>query len=277
MENTTLEPILRLGAFAGVFIVLALVELIRPRRRLIADKARRWFTNLSLVVINTATLRLIFYQMLAVGFAGYAQSRGWGLFNALGWPIWLEFVLAVVLLDFTIYLQHVAMHKIGFLWALHRVHHADRDFDVTTALRFHPIEIAISMAYKFLVIALLGASALAVLAFEIILNATAMFTHANIKLPLGLDKVLRYLLVTPDMHRIHHSVHLDETDSNYGFALSLWDRLCGTYITDPVDGHEDMVIGIVTSQTDAPTRLGHSLLIPFMKGATRRPDEIPQP
>ncbi len=270
MDILSQEPIIRLIIFITVLAALAGIELFAPRRKLVALKWRRWITNLALVVINTAALRLVFFQMLAVGFAGYAAQRGWGLFNAVDWPIALEVAVSVIVLDFAIYLQHVAMHKVLPLWALHKVHHGDRDVDVTTAVRFHPVEIVISMGYKFAVIALLGPSAFAVLLFEILLNALAMFTHSNIALPLGLDRIVRILFVTPDMHRIHHSARLAETDSNYGFNLSVWDRLFATYVQDPEHGHENMTIGLRDWQSDEPTKLGFSLWMPLAKEKHRR-------
>ncbi len=193
-----------------------------------------------------------------------AQSHGWGLFNILGWPAWLEICLSILILDFAIWAQHLITHKLPILWRLHRVHHADRDFDVTTAVRFHPVEIALSMLLKIGLVYLLGPSVLAVVLFEILLNGTALFNHSNLRLPLSVDAVIRKILVTPDMHRVHHSVHRTEHDSNYGFALSIWDRMMGTYIAQPSEGHEDMKIGLHW-QDDRPNRLGWSLALPFRR------------
>ncbi|MHA1522867.1 MAG: sterol desaturase family protein, partial [Alphaproteobacteria bacterium] len=199
------EPAIRLIVFIGVFALMAVAEALRPRRPLVASKWLRWATNLSIIVIDSLFVRLVF-PVVAVGVAIYAQGRGWGLFNLVDWPVWLEVVLAVVILDLGIYVQHVVSHAVPIFWRLHRVHHADRDIDVTTGARFHPIEIGLSMLYKMLLVLLLGPSAFAVFLFEVILNATAMFNHANFRLPLGVDRVVRLFMVTPDMHRVHHSV-----------------------------------------------------------------------
>lgn len=258
------ETLIRLGVFLGLFILFAGVEAMIPRRKRVQTRSKRWVTNLALTLIDTITLRFlaIAIPVLAVGAASDAATNGWGLFNKLGWPWWLEGVLAILMLDLAIWAQHLVTHKVPILWRLHRVHHADRDFDVTTALRFHPIEIALSMLLKIVLVYLLGPAAWAVVLFEVILNGTAMFNHANIALPRALDRVLRKVLVTPDMHRVHHSVHRDEHDSNYGFSLSIWDRIFGTYIAQPKEGHQDMVIGLQW-QDDAPARLGWTLWLPF--------------
>ncbi len=256
------EAELRFGVFAGVLIIMGLLELVLPRRPLEAPKARRWFTNLAIVVVDSAVLR-IFFPILAVGVAVAVSSRGWGLFALVDWPLWLETVLCVILLDMAIYGQHVASHKIPMLWRVHKVHHSDRDFDVTTAVRFHPVEIALSMLYKFAVILALGAGPLSVFLFEVLLNATAMFNHANVKLPRALDAILRRFIVTPDMHRVHHSVMTHETDSNYGFNLSIWDRMFGTYIAQPAAGHDAMEIGLREYRDFKPVQLVWSLLLPF--------------
>ena len=246
------EPLIRMGVFLGVLIVMAVWEAAAPRRRRALPRLLRWSNNLALVVLDTLLVRLAF-PVVAVGVAVIAQERGWGLLNLIDLPGWLEFVLALVVLDLAIYLQHVAFHAVPWLWRLHRVHHADLDFDVTTGLRFHPAEILLSMAYKLAVVAALGPPAAAVLVFEVLLNATAMFNHANLALPQRVDRVLRLLVVTPDMHRVHHSVHPDETNSNYGFNVPWWDRLLGTYRAQPRDGHEAMTIGI--GQFRAPREL----------------------
>ena len=201
---------------------------------------------------------------LAVGAAWDAGILGFGLLNLVAWPLWIEVVIAILLLDLAIWFQHMVFHKVPVLWRLHRVHHADRDIDVTTALRFHPIEIAASMVVKIGVVYLIGAPALGVILFEIILNGSAMFNHANMRLPQKVDRVLRTFLVTPDMHRVHHSVHRHETDSNYGFALSIWDRMFRTYTAQPEDGHDGMVIGLEW-QDDNPSKLIWALRLPFMK------------
>ena len=266
MSGLDQEATIRLAAFGGVLLVMALWEIAAPRRALLMDKPRRWFTNLAIVVADSLALRLLF-PFLAVTMAQIAGDRGWGLFALVELPFWLELVLAVVLLDLAIYGQHVASHKIPILWRVHQMHHADRDFDVTTALRFHPIEIALSMVYKFAVIIVLGAPALGVLIFEVLLNGTAMFNHSNVRMPKPLDRLIRSVVVTPDMHRVHHSVIQREHDTNYGFNLSVWDRLFGTYTSQPRDGHEGMKIGLPPYQTDDPTKLGWCLALPFFRPA----------
>jgi len=237
------EPTIRLAAFLGVLAAMALWELAAPRRRREIPRVIRWTNNLALVVLDTVILRLSF-PILAVGLAVMAEERGWGLFNNIDVPIWAAVVLSMLLLDLAIYLQHVMFHAVPGLWRLHRMHHADLDFDATTGLRFHPIEILISMGIKLAVVAALGPPAVAVLLFEVILNTTALFNHANVDLPRPVDRVLRLFVVTPDMHRVHHSVDPRETNSNYGFNLPWWDRLLGTYIAQPARGHEEMEIGI---------------------------------
>ncbi len=260
------EPAVRLGAFIGVFAAVALAEAWVPRRARALPRRRRWPANLGLVAIDTVLVRLLF-PLAAAGFAAWAGERGWGLLNVVGVPGWAAFVASVVLLDLAIYLQHVMFHAVPALWRLHRVHHADLDFDVTTGARFHPIEIVLSMGIKIGVIAALGPPVAAVIVFEILLNATAMFNHGNVRLPRGLDRVLRWLVVTPDMHRVHHSVEDDEANSNFGFNLPWWDRLFGTYRDQPRAGHEGMTIGIrrfrEPRQVDA---LPGMLLLPFTGG-----------
>jgi sterol desaturase/sphingolipid hydroxylase (fatty acid hydroxylase superfamily) len=258
------EGAVRLGVFASIFVLMACAEAIVPRRDRVQSRGRRWFTNLSLVIVDSLVLRVIF-PILAAGTAAYAQDKGWGLLNFAALPLWFEIIFAFIALDFAVWAQHVASHKIPVLWRIHKVHHADRDIDVTTGIRFHPFEIILSMAYKLLVVIALGPAALAVVLFEIILNASAMFNHANVKLPLGLDRVLRALIVTPDMHRVHHSVIPRETDSNYGFFFSVWDRLFGTYIAQPYHGHTGVVIGLDQYQDDGPSSLFWSILLPFKK------------
>lgn len=237
------EPIIRLGFFLGVLILVAIWEFFAPKRVLLISKLQRWSSNLGLVVLNTVVLRLLF-PFAAVGVAVWAQQQGWGLFNAIERTEWVAIVGSIIVLDFAIWLQHVIVHAIPLLWRLHRVHHADLDYDVTTGLRFHPLEIVLSMLIKFSVILLLGPPVVAVIMFEVILNATAMFNHGNIHLPSKLDRVIRWFIVTPDMHRVHHSVEEDETNSNFGFNLSVWDRIFGTYRSQPRLGHQQMVIGI---------------------------------
>ena len=234
---------IRLGFFFGIFILVAALELAVPRRALTVSKAVRWGNNLALVFINSVVLRLIF-PAAAVGFAAFSQQNGWGLLNYYQVPYPLAVIIAVVAMDFVIYLQHVMVHAVPALWRLHRVHHADPDYDVTTGARFHTLEIILSMLIKFATIALLGSPIMAVIIFEVMLNGTAMFNHGNLKLPPGLDRVLRWFLVTPDMHRVHHSIEDDEANSNFGFSLPWWDRLFGTYRDQPRGGHEGMRIGI---------------------------------
>ena len=256
----------RLGVFLGLFALFASLEALAPRRARSQPRSARWFTNLSIVVLDTLTLRVlaIALPLLAVGAAVDAGRMGWGLFNALDWPLWLEVVLAILILDLAIWAQHLVTHKVPILWRFHRVHHADRDFDVTTALRFHPVEILASMMLKIGLVYLLGPAALAVLLFEIILNGTAMFNHSNLRLPLWLDRAVRLVLVTPDMHRVHHSIHRHEHDSNYGFALSVWDRIFRTYRPKPEAGHDLMTVGLEW-QDERPSRLGWALMLPFRK------------
>ena len=263
MENETL---IRLAVFLGLFTVLATLETVLPRRARSQPRSARWVTNWSVTVLNALTLRLMAFALplLAVGAALDAQAQGWGLFNAIDLPLWLEVLAVVLILDFAIWLQHLITHKVPILWRLHRVHHADVDMDVTTAIRFHPIEIALSMLLKIGLVYALGPAAIAVVIFEIVLNGTAMFNHSNLALPQWLDRLVRRVFVTPDMHRVHHSVHREEHDSNYGFSLSLWDRLFGTYIAQPAAGHEAMKVGLQW-QDDRPSKLGWSLALPFTR------------
>jgi sterol desaturase/sphingolipid hydroxylase (fatty acid hydroxylase superfamily) len=257
------EPAIRLSAFGGVFAIVALWERLSPRRALVLSRALRWSSNLGLVVLNTVLLRLMF-PLAAVGVAAFGVAQGWGLLNHFQMPFWLAVPVAVIALDLVIWLQHVMVHAVPVLWRLHQVHHADLDYDLTTGARFHPIEIALSMLIKFATITVLGPPVLATVIFELLLNATAMFNHGNIRLPIGLDRVLRWFVVTPDMHRVHHSVEDDETNSNFGFNLPWWDRLFGTYRALPRAGHDAMIIGI-RGHADARevARLDGILLMPF--------------
>ncbi len=269
--NGLSESTIRLICSAGVFAVIAVLELAAPRRALLFGRTGRWFTNLAIVAIDTAVLRIVF-PVLAVGVAVWANEHGWGVLHLIDLPAWLAILIAVLLLDLAIYGQHVASHVVPVLWRVHRMHHADRDFDVTTALRFHPIEICLSMLWKFLVVIALGADPLAVVIFEIVLNATAMFNHGNFRLPLPFDRLVRLIIVTPDMHRVHHSVVARETNSNYGFNLSVWDRLFRTYIPQPAAGHDEMTIGLPQFQDAAPTRLVWNLTVPFTTNGQDRED-----
>lgn len=268
------EPLIRLGIFAAVFAAMASWELLAPKRGLTAPKGARWLTNIAIAAIDAAMLRFLF-PVLAVGVAIWADGRGLGLFAYLAWPAWLEVLVALVVLDFAIWAQHLVFHKVPVLWRIHRVHHVDRDIDVTTAVRFHPVEIALSMLIKFAVVIALGAPAIAVFAFEVILNGLAMFNHANVSMPGPLDRLLRLVIVTPDMHRVHHSVRRPETDSNYGFNLSVWDRLFGTYRAQPEGGHLAMRIGLSGYGDERPIRLGWSLMFPFRDGTGR--EALPRP
>ena len=265
-EGMEHQGTLRLTIFLGLFALFACAEHLAPRRDRQHRRWDRWVTNIGITILNTLTLRAlaIGLPLLAVGAALDAQTKGWGLFNSIEWPSVLEAVLAILILDLAIWMQHLITHKVPVLWRLHRVHHADRDMDVTTAVRFHPLEIALSMVLKIGLIYLLGPSAVAVILFEIILNATAMFNHSNLRLPLWLDRALRWVLVTPDMHRVHHSAQRAEHDSNYGFALAIWDRVFGTYTAQPAKGHEQMTVGLQW-QDRQPAKLGWSLLLPFRR------------
>ena len=239
----TYEKEIRMSFFFGMLIIMAIWEVLAPRRALTVSKAVRWVNNLGLVFFNSFLIRVLF-PAAAVGVAAFASENGWGIFNYYQVPFWLAVVISVIIMDFIIYLQHVMVHAVPALWRLHRIHHADLDFDVTTGARFHPIEIILSMLIKFATIIVLGPPIIAVVIFEVLLNAMAMFNHANVRLPLGLDKVLRWFVVTPDMHRVHHSVEDDEANSNFGFNLPWWDRLFGTYRDQPRNGHNGMTIGI---------------------------------
>ncbi|MGB3022838.1 MAG: sterol desaturase family protein [Methyloceanibacter sp.] len=260
------EGLWRLAVFIAVFIAMAAIELLSPKRTLSVSKGRRWLTNLGIAAVDTLMLRLmalVAVPIAAVAAAVFAEAHGLGLLNHLAWPGWVKLVVALLVLDLAIWFQHLVSHKVPILWRLHQVHHADRDIDVTTAVRFHPVEIALSMLWKIVVVVALGASPFAVFLFEVILNACAMFNHANIALPAWLDRLLRLFIVTPDMHRVHHSVLHREHDRNYGFNLSLWDRLFRTYLAEPSAGQLGMTIGLTPYQSAAPTRFGWSLWLPF--------------
>lgn len=256
---------IRLGFFFGIFAVIAVWEILFPRRKLMVSKGMRWANNLGLVFLNSFILRILF-PAAAVGVAVIAQQRGWGVLNNADLPFTLSVVVAVIVMDFVIYLQHVMVHAIPVLWRLHRVHHADLDYDVTTGARFHTIEIILSMLIKFATIMVLGPPVVAVVIFEVLLNATAMFNHGNITISEKIDRVLRLFVVTPDMHRVHHSVHAPLTNSNFGFNLPWWDRLFGTYVAQPPEGHTEMEIGLEgfrdPKQVD---RLPGMLMLPFVR------------
>ena len=259
------EPAIRLGFFFGIFGLVALLELAMPRRALTQPRWLRWYGNIGVVAFNTVVVRLL-VPLAPVALAVLAAERGWGVLNLVALPFWLEVLLSVVILDFVIYLQHVMFHAVPALWRLHRMHHADLDFDVTTGSRFHPVEIVLSVLLKLAAVIVLGPPAVAVLIFEVLLNGTSMFNHGNIRLPLGLDRVLRWILVTPDMHRVHHSDIPAETNSNFGFNLPWWDRLFGTYRAQPALGHEAMTIGLDTFREAGELHLHRMLLQPFRRG-----------
>lgn len=256
------EPAIRLGFFFGILALLAGCEALWPRRPRTVSRWVRWPSNLGIVAFNTLLLRVLF-PTAAVGVALFAEANGWGLFPLLDLPVWAAIALGVILLDLAIYLQHVMFHAVPALWRLHRMHHADLDFDVTTGGRFHPIEIVLSLGIKLAVVVALGPPAAAVLIFEVLLNATSMFNHANLRLPLALDRVLRWFVVTPDMHRVHHSIVVRETNSNFGFNLPWWDRLFGTYRAQPAASHEGMTIGITQFRDPRELRLDLMLWQPF--------------
>ena len=264
------EVTIRVACFAFVFILIAAWELLVPRRVLTTSKTTRWVSNLGITFLNPLVVRFLF-PVLAAGMALKAYERGWGVLNIFELPYWLALVIGVAVLDLAIYLQHVIFHSIPLLWRLHMVHHADLDFDVTTGLRFHPIEIVLSMGIKLSAVVLLGPPVTAVLIFEVLLNATAMFNHGNIRLPLKLDWVLRFIIVTPDMHRVHHSVIIRETNSNFGFNLPWWDRLFGTYRDQPAKGHGDMTIGISQFRDPKRLTLPWLLVLPFIGDPGRQP------
>jgi sterol desaturase/sphingolipid hydroxylase (fatty acid hydroxylase superfamily) len=256
------EGTVRLVAFISVFSTMALWEATAPRRPRSYSRLTRWPSNLAIVVLNTGLVRILL-SATAVSLAALGTQRGWGLLNNLPLPSWGRIIISVILLDLAIYLQHIMFHAVPALWRVHRMHHADLDFDVTTGARFHPIEIILSMLIKFGVIAATGASAAGVLVFEVLLNATSMFNHGNVRLPVRLDRYLRWLVVTPDMHRVHHSMVVGETNSNFGFNLPWWDRLLGTYRAQPAAGHERMAIGIEQFRDGRELWLDRMLLQPF--------------
>lgn len=264
------EPQIRLFFLLSILAVMAAWEVAAPRRRQEIPRLLRWSNNIAVVVVDTVLVRLSF-PILAVGMALLASGRGWGLLNVFEAPSWLAFPASLLLLDLAIYLQHVMFHAVPALWRLHRMHHADLEFDVTTGLRFHPLEILISMGLKLALVAVLGPPAAAVLVFEVLLNGTAMFNHSNVRLPLAVDRILRLAVVTPDMHRVHHSILPSETNSNFGFNLPWWDRLLGTYQAQPREGHEGMSIGIEQFRTPRELWLDRMLVQPFRGPASGYP------
>lgn len=265
-----IEITIRIFCFITIFALVALWELLAPRRALTTSKKMRWFSNLSFIIGNPILLRLVM-PILAFDATRIAHDRGWGLFNNLDFPYWVDFVAGIVILDLVIYLQHLMFHAAPLLWRLHMMHHADLDFDLTTGLRFHPIEIILSMGLKITVIFALGPPVAAVLTFEILLNGMAMFNHGNIRIPIAVDKWLRSLVVTPDMHRVHHSVIIRETNSNYGFNLSVWDRMFGTYCDQPQKGHTEMTIGLSQFRDENKLTLPRLLALPVIGDIGRQP------
>lgn len=261
---------IRVAMTVGVFAVMAFWELRAPRRKTDFPRLTRWPSNLGIVALNTAVARVLL-PTSAVGLAVYAGQEGWGLFNTYQMPAWVAVAASLILLDFAIYLQHVLFHAVPLLWRLHRVHHADLHFDASTGLRFHTVEILLSFVLKFAVIAALGAPAIAVFIFEVLLTSSSIFNHANVSLPPRIEPYLRLLVVTPDMHRVHHSVHSEETNSNFGFNVPWWDRLFGTYRAQPKDGHDGMQIGIEQFRTARDLRLDQMLIQPLRGGTETYP------
>lgn len=259
----TAEPLLRLVAFVGIFVVMAMWEVLAPRRARQFKRRIRWPHNLGLLVVDAVLIRAL-VPGIAIGVAMAGEINGWGLLNVVQPPTWLGIPFAIAFLDLVIYFQHVAFHALPTLWRLHRVHHTDVDFDVTTGTRFHPLEILISTGVKCAAVAAIGAPVVAVLAFELLLNATSMFSHGNVRLAPAIDSWLRWLVVTPDMHRVHHSVIFNETASNFGFNLPWWDRILGTYRSQPAGGQEAMTIGVDAFRTAEDQRLERLLIQPLL-------------
>lgn len=260
------EPLVRLGFFVGILVLMAVWEVAAPRRRREIPRLLRWTNNVALVVLDAALVRVAF-PIVAVGLALLAAEEGWGLLNVMGASFLPALVVSFLVLDLAIYLQHVMFHAVPALWRVHRVHHADLEFDVTTGLRFHPVEILLSMGIKLGVVIALGPPAIAVLVFEVLLNGTSMFNHSNIRIPLRVDRILRWIVVTPDMHRVHHSIHEHEANSNFGFNLPWWDRLLGTYTPQPRDTHEGMIVGVDQFRTRRDLWIDRMLVQP-LRGET---------
>jgi len=260
------ELLVRGGAAVGIFLVLALWEILAPRRTLSVGRGPRWPSNLGILVLDALLVRLLI-PVAAVGMAAIAAQKGWGLLNITPWPALLEAIVGFLALDLAIYAQHVTFHKVPVLWRLHRMHHADLDIDVSTGGRFHPIEIILSMLIKIAVVVVVGVPGLAVVIFEVVLNATSMFNHSNAAMPVWLDRLVRLVMVTPDMHRVHHSVLRHETDSNFGFNLPWWDRLFGTYRALPEAGHDHMTIGLSIFRDARELRLDRLITQPFRNDA----------
>ena len=257
------EIAIRLIFFFSIFVIVAFWEMLAPRRPLTTSKKLRWLNNLGITFLNPLVVRMIF-PILAVNMALRAQERDWGLLNNFDLPYWLDIVIGIIVLDLVIYLQHVMFHAIPALWRLHMMHHADLDFDLTTGLRFHPIEIVLSACIKLAAVLVIGPPVLAVLVFEVLLNGTSMFNHSNVHIPSSVDRLLRFFLVTPDMHRVHHSVVIKETNSNFGFSLPWWDRLLGTYCDQPAAGHQGMTVGLSQFRDSKRLTLPWMLALPFI-------------
>ncbi len=257
-----MEDIIRLGASLGIFLFMICWEYFSPRRKFSLTRKQRWPINIGLAVLNMVIMRLTIGGLAYLAAITVTENNG-GLLNWLSAPDWLAIIITLLFLDFAIYLQHILSHKWSVLWRLHQIHHTDLAFDATTAVRFHPLEIALSMFYKIFCIFLIGANPIAVIAFEIILNGAATFNHSNVNIPKGIDNKLRWLLITPDMHRIHHSTIARETDSNYGFSISWWDRLCGTYIATPEQPQQSMDIGLKNFTEASELGFMKLLLLPF--------------
>jgi len=255
---------IRLTAFFGVIGLMASWEALYPRRRLEAPRSKRWLGNLSVAALNTLVVRTLFSSGV-VGLALAAANQGWGFLNSVQWPFWVEGLLAFAVLDLAIYLQHILFHRVPGLWRFHMVHHADTDYDVTTGIRFHPVEMVLSMLIKSAVAVLVGASPGSVLIFEIVLNASSMFNHGNVRIPLLIDRMLRWFVITPDMHRIHHSILQQEANQNFGFNLPWWDYLFGTYLATPSRGQKHMIFGLEQFRSPACMKLANILKLPFRR------------
>jgi sterol desaturase/sphingolipid hydroxylase (fatty acid hydroxylase superfamily) len=257
------QDFLRVFFFFSILIIMMVYEWKFPRRPRSISRKIRWVSNLSLVLLNTVVLRIVL-PILAIGIAAIVEQKRWGLLNLFFGYYWGKIIISIILLDFIIYLQHVMFHLLPLFWRIHRIHHTDLDVDVTTGLRFHPFEIILSMIIKIIAVIVFGIPVLAILIFEILLNATSMFNHSNVYIPIKLDKYLRWLIVTPDMHRVHHSIYPEETNSNYGFNLPWWDKVCKTYKDQPQDGHVNMRIGLNMFRDIKYLNIWQLLIIPFI-------------
>ncbi len=256
------ETLIRLGIFIAVFVLLVSVETLFPRRPRHISRARRWPANVAISLLNQAFIRLVL-PASAIGLAVTTEDNGWGLLGQVALPSWVEVLAAILILDLVIYLQHRAFHAVPVLWRFHLMHHADVEFDVTTGIRFHPVSVLVSMVIKLLAVLVVGAAPVAVLAFEVLLNATSLFNHSNLKIPASVDRVLRWFVVTPDMHRVHHSSDPAETNRNFGFNFPWWDRLFRSYRAQPTLGHAEMEIGLNQFREARELRLDRMLLQPF--------------